>query len=493
MQPPKPPNEQARLSALREYNILDTLPEPAFDDFTELASYICQTPIATITMIDAERQWHKSRIGLESQEASRDVALCAFTILEPDRLMIVEDTLVDVRFATNPLVTADPSIRFYAGAPLVTPDGHALGTICAIDRRPRRLDEEQQSALRMLARLIMNQLELRKQQLEQTTLLKTAIESATEGVFITDVLQPTRPIVYANPAMERITGYANEELEERGLGTLYRSVVDPKARARIRAALNADQPSQATLQYSPRGSAPRWVELALSPVRDENGRLTHYVGLASDITDRKLGEEALRQSEQSLQRANAELVLSYNDTLEGWSRAMDLRDKETEGHTQRVTEMTMQLARAMGVSEEAIVHIRRGALLHDMGKMGIPDNILLKPDKLTEGEWAIMRRHPGYAYDLLSPIEYLRPAMDIPYYHHEKWDGTGYPAGLAGEQIPLAARLFAVVDIWDALRSDRPYRPAWPEEAVLAHIASLAGTHLDPKVVEAFLRLFPGT
>lgn len=192
---------------------------------------------------------------------------------------------------------------------------------------------------------------------------------------------------------------------------------------------------------------------------------------------------------EELQQSNAQLTLAYDTTLEGWSRALDLRDKETEGHTQRVTEMTLRLARAMGISEAELVHIRRGALLHDMGKMGIPDSILLKPGPLTEDEWEIMRKHPTYAVEMLSPIAHLRPALDVPHCHHEKWDGTGYPRQLKGEEIPLAARIFAVVDIWDALCSDRPYRKAWPEEKVRQHIRSLAGTHLDSRVVDAFMTL----
>jgi putative nucleotidyltransferase with HDIG domain len=189
-----------------------------------------------------------------------------------------------------------------------------------------------------------------------------------------------------------------------------------------------------------------------------------------------------------LQRSNLRLTLAYDATIEGWSRALDLRDKETEGHTQRVTETTLKLARAMGLGEDELVHVRRGGLLHDIGKMGVPDGILLKPGPLTEDEWVVMRKHPTYAYDMLSPIVYLRPALDIPYCHHEKWDGTGYPRGLMGDRIPLAARIFAVVDVWDALCSDRPYRPGWPEAKVREHIRSLAGTHFDPAAVEVFLR-----
>jgi putative nucleotidyltransferase with HDIG domain len=190
-----------------------------------------------------------------------------------------------------------------------------------------------------------------------------------------------------------------------------------------------------------------------------------------------------------LQQSNLELALAYETTIEGWSRALDLRDKETEGHTMRVTQMTERLAREFGVPEAELVHIRRGALLHDIGKMGVPDRILLKAGPLDADEWKLMRQHPVYAYELLAPIAFLRPALDIPYCHHEKWNGTGYPRGLCQEQIPLAARLFAVVDIWDALSSDRPYRQAWDTPRVLEHIRSLAGSHLDPRIVPVFLRL----
>jgi PAS domain S-box-containing protein len=190
-----------------------------------------------------------------------------------------------------------------------------------------------------------------------------------------------------------------------------------------------------------------------------------------------------------LQQSNAELIAAYDTTLEGWTRALDLRDEETEGHTQRVTEMTLQLAQGMGIDASELLHIRRGALLHDIGKMGLPDSILLKAGPLTDEEQAVMYKHPEYARDMLFPIKFLRPALDIPYCHHERWDGSGYPQALQGEAIPLAARIFAVVDVWDALRSDRPYRQGWPEKAVLDHIRALSGRHFDPEVVRAFITL----
>ncbi len=190
-----------------------------------------------------------------------------------------------------------------------------------------------------------------------------------------------------------------------------------------------------------------------------------------------------------LQQSNNELALAYDATIAGWSRAMDLRDKETEGHTQRVTDLTLKLARAMNISESQLTHIRRGALLHDIGKMGVPDHILLKNDQLTDDEWEKMRKHPEFAYEMLSSIRYLQPALDIPYCHHEKWDGTGYPRGLKGEEIPLVARIFAIVDVWDALINDRPYRLAWTEKQVLEYIQDQSGKYFDPQVVQVFLKM----
>ncbi|HNB55045.1 MAG TPA: response regulator [Anaerolineales bacterium] len=196
----------------------------------------------------------------------------------------------------------------------------------------------------------------------------------------------------------------------------------------------------------------------------------------------------LREEHTLLEIAHQELQQTYDATMEGWVHALDLRDKETEGHTQRVTKRTVELAEAAGITGEALTHIRRGALLHDIGKLGIPDAILLKPGKLTDEEWAIMRLHPVYAYEWLSPIFHLRPALDIPYCHHEKWDGSGYPRKLKGEEIPLAARLFAIVDVWDALRSDRPYRPGWSEEKVQDYLRTNSGTHFDPWVVDLWMK-----
>ncbi len=189
---------------------------------------------------------------------------------------------------------------------------------------------------------------------------------------------------------------------------------------------------------------------------------------------------------EQLKDSNTEISIAYDATLEGWAKALELRDRETVGHAQRVIEMTLRVANKLGLNGETLQHIRRGALLHDIGKMGIPDSILLKPGPLSPDEWAIMRQHPVHAYEMLKTIDYLSPALEIPYCHHERWDGNGYPRGLKGKNIPLSARIFAVVDVWDALTSDRPYRPAWPEKQALEYIQRESGQHFDPEVVSAF-------
>ncbi len=199
---------------------------------------------------------------------------------------------------------------------------------------------------------------------------------------------------------------------------------------------------------------------------------------------------SLQRSKSELIRAHEDTIQAYDRTIEGWCKALELRDNVTEGHTQRVTDLTILIARGMEIDEEELVHIRRGALMHDIGKMAIPDSILKKSGPLNDDEWREMRKHPSYAFEMLNPIKYLSPSLGIPYCHHEKWDGTGYPRGIKGEQIPLEARIFAVADVWDALSSDRPYRKALPPATARKYIEDNKGSHFDPTVVNAFLIVY---
>ena len=235
------------------------------------------------------------------------------------------------------------------------------------------------------------------------------------------------------------------------------------------------------------------IDMALYKHKTEQELHQYRTQLESLVAERTA---ELVQANQQLQAeieiridAQNQLQQAYDETLVGWARALELRDTETAGHSQRVTELTLRLAELMGLDEAEMVHVRRGCLLHDIGKMGIPDGILLKPARLTEQERQIIEQHPVLAYNMLESISYLQPALDIPLYHHERWDGTGYPEGLKGEGIPLAARIFAVIDVWDAVLSERPYHQAWPRGKALQLIHDEAGKHFDPQVAAVFLQM----
>ena len=234
-----------------------------------------------------------------------------------------------------------------------------------------------------------------------------------------------------------------------------------------------------TWQDNDFGGASIFTQMDITPYQD---MIESIMSQAAISIKRILAEEALKKSSDDLRDA-------YDATLQGWSKALELRERETAGHSQRVVRLTLKLSQALGIPEDELIHIHRGALLHDIGKMGIPDSILLKPEPLKEEEWVVMRHHPVYAYNLLSQIPYLKPALDIPYCHHEKWDGSGYPRGLKGEEIPLAARIFSIIDVWDALAYARPYRPAWTEETIIRYLKEQTGKQFDPRIVGVFLQL----
>lgn len=313
--------------------------------------------------------------------------------------------------------------------------------------------------------------QLKEQIIENKQMYRSVVDTQQEMICR---YLPDTTLTFVNDALCRYFGKPRREL----LGQKYLMFIPPEHHEELLAVLKRLHPVQLsdTREFEetlPDGST-RWQEWTDIALFNESGELKEIQGVGRDITKRKLAEENMLQA--------------YDATIEGWAHALDLKDEETEEHSRRVTELTLRIAGMMGIKEEELVHVRRGALLHDIGKMGIPDNILLKPGKLTDEEWEIMRKHPVYAYDMLSKIHYLRQALEIPYCHHEKWDGGGYPRGLKEEQIPLTARIFAVVDVYDALTSDRPYCKAWPRERTLEHIRELSGTHFDPQVVDVFMK-----
>ena len=295
-------------------------------------------------------------------------------------------------------------------------------------------------------------------------------------------LSTTGQMLYVSPACKTILGYTPEELAE----TSSFDIIHEEDRQNVKNLFTGklfDAARDATVTYRAqhKNGSYVWLETSAHAIIDRiSGVIIEVHSASRDITERKKGEEALQDAHKHLQEA-------YERTIEGWVRALDLRDRETEGHTQRVTELTLKVAQTLGFSEQELSHIRRGALLHDMGKMAIPDEILQKRGPLNELEWEKMRRHPVYAYEMLSPITYLLPALDIPFCHHERWNGSGYPRGLKGTDIPLVARLFAIVDVWDALCSDRPYRKKLPQKEVVAYLREKSGQLFEPRLVDVFL------
>ncbi len=294
--------------------------------------------------------------------------------------------------------------------------------------------------------------------------------------------------LYASPASITLLGYEPGEMIGRDVADFIHP--DDAADAKLIYARILHQTTANitfTCQVRRKNGQYIWLESTLRNVFEETESGSVEIQISSrDITQRK-------KAELDLQNAHHALEEAYEATLNGWSRALELRDRETEGHSRRVMEMSLRLARAVGIPQEELSHIHWGVLLHDIGKLGVLDEILRKPGPLTDAEWVEMRRHPEYALEMLSPINYLRSALDIPYCHHEKWDGTGYPRHLKGEEIPLAARVFAIVDVWDALSNDRPYRKALQPEEVLAYIRDNAGKHFDPRLVNVFLSLLEST
>lgn len=319
---------------------------------------------------------------------------------------------------------------------------------------------------------------MQKALLESESQFRLLAENASDMIVR---LSKDGKMLYVSPASKSILGYNPEELNMLSSFEL----IHQDDVAWVKAMFENQEKTFFTIAYRAKHKEGHyvWLESSARAIVDRNTHEIIEIQTASrDITERKRAEEELQVAHNNLQEA-------YEKTIEGWVRALDLRDKETEGHTQRVTELTLQLAYKLGFSEDEMIHLKRGALLHDMGKMAIPDEILQKSGPLTEAEWEIMRQHPAYAFEMLSHIAYLNPALDIPYYHHERWDGSGYPKSLRGEEIPLAARLFAVVDVWDALSSDRPYRKKMPREEVIAYLRDNSNILFDKKLVDVFLEM----
>lgn len=295
----KPPDESARLDALHRYGVVDTKAEPGFDRLTRLASHLLEMPIALITLLEEERQWFKSVVGLAVQETHRDVSFCTHAILLPDQSLVVNDATQDPRFADNPLVLGDPNICFYAGAPIVTPDGHGLGTLCVIDRVPRELTDDQLRVLEDLRDIAQDELELRLAS-RQRAMQAAAVDHMTSGVALSDPNLPDNPIVFCNPGFLAMTGYEEGEILGRNCRFLQGPATDSAEVARIRRAIAEQRTYRGEILNYKKDGTPIWIELTISPIVDDEGNLMNFVGLQTDVTERHNLLERLHASSERL-------------------------------------------------------------------------------------------------------------------------------------------------------------------------------------------------
>jgi len=380
----------------------------------------------------------------------------------------------------NPLATPIILMTSY-GNERIAVEALKSGALDYVVKSPESMLDMPHLAERAIGQWVARAERIRMQEalLESEAQFRLLAENASDMILRLSI---SGQMIYVSPACQTILGYKPEELT----GTSNFDIIHEEDRQNVQDLFKGklfDAAHDATVTYRAlhKDGEYIWLETSAHAILDpKSGSIIEVHSASRDITERKKAEKALQDAHDNLQEA-------YQRTIEGWVRALDLRDRETEGHTQRVTEITIKVAGTLGFSDEELSHIRRGALLHDMGKMAIPDEILQKPGPLNEVEWEKMRQHPRYAYEMLSPIAYLQPALDIPFCHHERWNGSGYPRGLKGEEIPLVARLFAIIDVWDALCSDRPYRKKLPQQEVAAYLREKSGQLFEPRLVDVFL------
>jgi PAS domain S-box-containing protein len=508
------------LATLRkESEVLDTL--------VGRVAEIMDSATCTVMLIDSEKNeaMLAAQIGLPAGSGKLRIPLTLPVfrkLIETGDPLILAD--IDRQEPTIRQVLVRPDLKAFFAYPMVRRE-NVIGVITLSSLKPYNPSMEEISACRLLAERVAAALENARlferteRHLQQVQTLRT-IDAAIASSFdlkailniilyqiVTQLNVDAADILLLNPhsyALEYSVGrgFVTTAIERSrfllGEGVVGQQIMErrtiniPDLKAVLHNLLRADIfSSEGFTTYS---AAPLIAKGEVKGVLEVYNRTTcERDGEWVDFLETLAGQVAIAidnsQLFANLQRSNLELSMAYDATIEGWSRALDMRDSLTEGHTKRVTDIAILLARTMGMGEADLVHMRRGIMLHDMGKMGIPDTILLKPGPLSEEEWKIMRMHPQYAYEMLAPISYLRPALEIPGSHHEKWDGTGYPRGLKGEQIPLAARIFTVVDVYDALTSDRPYRKAWSKEKAIEYILEEKGKFFDPRVVDIFMSL----
>ncbi|MGB8980728.1 MAG: PAS domain S-box protein, partial [Anaerolineales bacterium] len=444
--------------------------EQALREREEQLRLITDNMVDTISQVDAERKFIYASPSLERifGYAPEDIiGRPAFEYVHPDDIPTVLETLAEAKQRGESSLLLKYRWR------------HADGRYLWVESATRLLSDEQGQPLgAIFGTRDITERQQAEDVLQSTTEMLLALIDASPVAI--DIIDNAGNVKLWSPAAERLFGWSADEVVGQPLPFITHGRQYELQEQIKREVMGVSISGLETKRIRKDGSAVD-VELWTVPLRDFRGKIIGSVGFLTDITERK-------KAEQQIQDLHSELLVAYDETLEGWSRALNLRDPNPDAHSKRVVDVTVSLARQVGIPDSELIHVRRGAILHDIGKMGIPDNILLKPEPLTEEEWRIMRLHPVFAHEMLSKIPFLRPSLDIPYAHHERWDGSGYPRKLKAVEIPLAARVFAVVDTFDALTSDRSYRHAWKREDALSHIHNQAGIQFDPQVVEVFLR-----
>jgi diguanylate cyclase (GGDEF)-like protein len=491
--PPTPSAESARLAALTRYDVLDTEAEESFDDIVRLASQICGVPMAAVSLVDADREFFKARVGIDVTESPRDISFCGHTILEND-LLVVPDAAADTRFADNPQVVAGTRVRFYAGAPLITGDGHAVGALCVRDSVPHDLSTDQRDALRALGRQVVAQLELRRllsesQDQAQTDALTglgnrrrlfadVAYRLAHDSGFVL-TLCDLDGFKHFNDTFGHPAGDA---LLVRMAADLADAVSDIGAAYRM----GGDEFCTITTMDAGADRALNLVRGALSEV-GQGFTIGCSAGFVLMPDEADSAEAGLQIADQRMYgEKNSGRTSATQQTREVLVRLLGECQPDLHDHSRVVGDLARIVAAELIADPDAQTEVVRAAELHDVGKVAVPTNLLNKGGKLNDAEWALMRTHTLVGERILSGASSMQNVARMVRSSHERWDGRGYPDGLAGEAIPMGARIVFVCDAYDAMTSNRPYRRGMPVAEALAEIKRCAGTQFDPRVAAAF-------
>ncbi len=504
---PLHPREDERLAVLRGLQLLGTDPEPAYDRLCQLAQAFLQAPVVLIALVDERYSFFKACVGADLPGIPKDDGPCGYTILRKDAL-VIPDMAADPTFAACPVVK-NLGVRFYAGVPLFEEDGLPLGTLCVLGQTPRDPDPAWVASLTALAAVVQDELALTRSHLRIGSAYKELKSSEEQYMSLVSTVpgvvyrlergadEETR-FTFMSEGIRDFCGREAGEFRELGqaLETVLHPEDAPDLLAQFERSRHTFEPFLWQGRMQSRWGGLRWIQTTARPEMTEDGRMK-WAGIITDIGTLKAAEAEIREMNRTLEdKVDARTRELHDAQIEMLGRlglAAEARDDDTGAHVVRVAAVSGILAREIGMTEAECEMVRQATPMHDIGKIGVPDAILLKPGRLDEDEFLAMRCHAIQGSKMLQggKTALVQMAETIARTHHERWDGTGYPSGLKAEAIPLVGRIVAVADVFDALTAERPYKRAWRVDEAVREIASLAGSHFDPAVVDAFLRTLP--